>query len=261
MKPVPGKHQPTPGILLRLPSEKPPAEPRALPFVFVNMAMTADGKTATANHSISAFSSQRDQQHLYELRAQADAVMCGARTADQTNIHLGPGPARYRRMRLRRGLAEYNLRVIVSGSGSVNPRAAVFLRRFSPIIVLTTERTGARRLKRLCAVADEVWLCGKREVDFRRTFAWLRRRWGIRRLLCEGGGELNAALFAAGLVREVHLTICPLVFGGRRAPTLADGVGVARLAEAAQFELKSVRRVDDEFFLVLRALPRRRRVT
>ena len=55
------------------------AAPR--PFVLMNMAMTADGKIATANRVVSSFGSRRDQEHLYELRATADAVMAGARTA------------------------------------------------------------------------------------------------------------------------------------------------------------------------------------
>ena len=113
------------------------------------MAMTADGKIATANRAVSSFTSARDHEHLLELRATADAVMAGARTVDSAPINLGPGPAKYRRQRLKRGLAEFNLRVIVSRSGSVNPRAKVFQQRFSPIIILTTRRAGAGRLKQL----------------------------------------------------------------------------------------------------------------
>ncbi|MEI9963030.1 MAG: dihydrofolate reductase family protein [Limisphaerales bacterium] len=45
----------------------------------------------------------------------------------------------------------------------------------------------------------------------------------MKRLLCEGGAELSDALFRAGLVNELHLTICPKIFGGRTAPTIAEG--------------------------------------
>ena len=55
------------------------------------MAMTADGKIATANRTVSSFSSRRDQQHLLNLRATADAVMAGARTVDLNPITMGPG--------------------------------------------------------------------------------------------------------------------------------------------------------------------------
>jgi riboflavin-specific deaminase-like protein len=214
------------------------------------MAMTADGKIATANRAVSSFSSRRDQRHLLELRAKADAVMAGARTADLNRITMGPGPARYRRRRLKIGLAEYNLRIIVSRSGSVNPGAEVFRRKFSPIIILTTSCATAARVQALRAVANEVKVFGKTQIDFRRALRWLRQRWKVKRLLCEGGGELNSALFRAGLVDELHLTVCPKVFGGRQAPTIADGAGARTLAKAREFELKSARRFGEEMFLV-----------
>ena len=216
------------------------------------MAMTADGKIATANGAVFSFGSRRDHDHLLELRATADAVIDGARTADMNPINMGPGPAKYRRLRLRRGLAEFNLRVIVSGSGTVNPRAEVFRRGFSPIIILTTRRAAAGRLKKLRAVATQVKICGATEIDFPRALRWLRQQWGIKRLLCEGGGALNDALFRAGLVNELHLTVCPRVFGGRTAPTIADGLGAGSLARATRLELASAQRRRDEMFLVYR---------
>jgi riboflavin-specific deaminase-like protein len=220
----------------------------------VNMGITADGKIATANRAVSSFGSRRDRDHLLQLRATADAVMAGARTADLNSINMGPGPAKYRRLRLRRGLAEFNLRIIVSRSGTVNPGAEVFQRQFSPIIILTTRRATAARLQALRAVAAEVKICGAKEINFPQTLRWLREKWGIKRLLCEGGGELNDALFRAGLVSQLHLTVCPKVFGGRTAPTIADGLGASSLARATRLELESARRQGDEMFLVYRVL-------
>ena len=63
-------------------------------------------------------------------------------------------------------------------------------------------------------------------------------------------GELNDALFRAGLINELHLTICPKIFGGRRAPTIAEGIGVPKLSMAAQLKLKSMKRIGDELFVV-----------
>jgi len=218
------------------------------------MAMTADGKIATANRAVSSFGSRRDQDHLLQLRATADAVMAGARTVDLNAINLGPGPAKYRRLRSRRGLAEFNLRIIVSRSGTVNPRAEVFQHQFSPIIILTTRRATAAWLKELRAVAAEVIICGAKEINFPRALRWLRAKWGIKRLLCEGGGELNEAFFRAGLVNQLHLTVCPKVLGGRTAPTIADGLGAGSLARATKLQLESARRQGDEMFLVYRVL-------
>lgn len=223
-----------------------------LPFVFVNFAMTADGKITTANRKVESFSSSEDREHMFELRVSADAVMAGARTVDLNPVTMGPGGKRYRERRIRRGLAEYNLRVVVSGAGTVDTTARLFQKRFSPIIILTTERAGSARLKALRRHAREVHVCGETEIDFPQALRWLRREWNVRRLLCEGGGQLNDALFRAGLVNQLHLTICPKVFGGRNAPTLADGQGQIRLKNATGLRLKSSRRVGAELFLVYR---------
>jgi riboflavin-specific deaminase-like protein len=138
----------------------------------------------------------------------------------------------------------------VSGSGSINPAANIFKKKFSPIIVLTTKRAPAKKLARLRIRADEVKIFGATEVDFRSALHWLRVKWGVKRLLCEGGGELNDALFRADLVDEINLTICPKIFGGRTAPTLADGLGFQQLADAARFELTSIKREKAELFTV-----------
>jgi len=215
--------------------------------------MTADGKITTTNRKVGSFSSRRDREHMLELRATADAVMSGARTVDLNPVTLGPGAAKYRRLRRRRGLPEYNLRVIVSGAGTIHPGARIFQQRFSPIIVLTTRRASARRLAVLRGLADAVEVCGKEEIDFVRALRWLREHWNVRRLLCEGGGELDDALFRAGVVDELHLTVCPKIFGGRDAPTIADGVGFANLARAMKFKPASAQRHGEEMFFVYQA--------
>jgi 2,5-diamino-6-(ribosylamino)-4(3H)-pyrimidinone 5'-phosphate reductase len=224
---------------------------RELPFVFVNVAITADGKLAPANRAFIPFGSKRDQQSLLKLRTKADAVIAGARTVDLAPVTMGPGGKRFRQARKKRGLSEYNLRVVVSGAGTLDPNAEMFLHRFSPIVVLTTERISKKNFAALSKVADEVKVFGEKELDFRAALRWLRQCWGVKRLLCEGGGELNDALFRAKVVNELHVTICPCIFGGQNAPTMADGSGLGILANAAQLTLVSQRKIGDELFLVL----------
>jgi riboflavin-specific deaminase-like protein len=221
-----------------------------LPFVLVNMAMTADGKIATANRAIHSFGSPRDLRHLYELRATTDAVMCGARTVEISRSLLDNGGERITRRRVRQGLASHNLRVLVSGSGTIDLNADIFQTCISPIIILTTARISKTNLNRLRKAVQEVKIAGQTEINFRAALEWLRKKWNVQRLLCEGGGELNAAMFAANLVDEVHLTICPQIFGGRTAPTIAEGKESPSLALAKQFKLNSIRRSNGELFTV-----------
>jgi riboflavin-specific deaminase-like protein len=228
------------------------------PFVLINMAMSADGKIAPPHRRFVAFGSRRDHKNLLALRATADAVMCGARTVDSAPVTLDSGGAAYERRRLRGGLAKQNLRIVVSGSGSVDPGAAIFRHPGSPLIVLSSGQAPKSRLAKLKRLADCVKVCGKNRVALGQALGWLRREWAVKRLLCEGGGELNFELLLLGLVDELHLTICPKIIGGKDAPTIADGDGFAHLAKAANLKLTRQRRVGDELFTTWRIRPKAR---
>ena len=224
------------------------------PFVFLNVATTADGKLAPASRQFVPFGSRRDREMMFALRARADAVMTGAVTVETAHTTLGPGGSKYRRQRIRRGLNEFNVRVIVSGSASIDPDSPIFKQHDSPLVILTTGRAPARKVAQLRARGAAVEICGKTNLDFRRALELLWEKYGVRTLLCEGGGEVNGALFEAGLVDEIYLTLCPVIFGGRDAPTLADGKGIGRLADAVKLKIKSMKRVGDELFLVFRVV-------
>jgi len=228
------------------------------PFVSINMAMSADGKIAPPHRRFVEFGSHRDHSNLLALRATADAVMCGARTVDSAPVTLDAGGAAYERRRLRAGLARQNLRIVVSGSGSVDLRAAVFQHQVSPVIVLASGQAPKLRLAKLERLANCVKVCGEKSVSLGQALGWLRREWSVKRLLCEGGGELNFELLRLGLVDELHLTLCPRVIGGRDAPTIADGEGFASLAKTANLKMTRQRRIGDELFTTWCVRPKAR---
>jgi riboflavin-specific deaminase-like protein len=220
------------------------------PFIFLNMAMTVDGKVSTYSRTPTTFPSKADKRHLLELRAEADAIMVGAHTARTDHMSMGIPDTGLRRRRLRRGMAEYPLRVIVTGRFTIERRWEVFQHRFSPILIFTSESASAKKQRQFASLAT-IYTCGKREVDMDRAVHILRREWGVKQLLCEGGPTLNWSLFQRGLVDEINLTLCPKVFGGATAPTLVDGHGFLP-KEAADAKLVSCRRKGDELFLVYR---------
>lgn len=229
-------------------SATPPTH-RRRPVVRLNMAMTADGKIATSSRSVHTFGSPRDTRHLYELRAWADAILCGARTVEETGASLGNGGESFTQKRIRAGRTSHLLRVIVTGTASLSPQAALWNHRFSPIHLWVAPTAPADRVARLRSLADEVWTSPGSPLDFRAGLEHLAKVHGIRNVIVEGGGRLNDALFRAGLIDEVHLTLCPLIFGGRTAPTISDGIGIQHLADATQFTLVSTQRRGDEIFL------------
>ena len=202
------------------------------PFVRINMAMSADGKVASSNRSVHTFGSPRDSRHLHELRASSDAILCGARTLEETGATLGNGGARYDRLRIRNQRRPHPLRVAVSGSASVSPNAALWKDRSSPIIAWVLRDAPASRLKLVSSLADEVWTSPGPSIDVLAGLEWLHSRHGVRDVMVEGGGSLNDAFVRAGAFDELHLTWSPLLMGGARSPTAMDGTGFGRMADA-----------------------------
>jgi 2,5-diamino-6-(ribosylamino)-4(3H)-pyrimidinone 5'-phosphate reductase len=82
-------------------------------------------------------------------------------------------------------------------------------------------------LAALLSAGVEVFAVGQGRVDLGAAMNTLFDE-GIRRLLVEGGGSLNFELLRLGVVDEVQIFVAPMIFGGKTAPTLADGAGLVR---------------------------------
>lgn len=218
----------------------------ARPFVYINMAMTADGKITSAGREYPRFTSDLDRRTMDRLRAEADAVVVGAGTlrADDPPLHVRDAEMRAYRDSL--GKPAPPLRVVVTASGSIERSRRFFSdEEGGQRIVATVEGLDAARLAELKARA-EVWQLGREEVDLALLLDRLGGR-GVRRLLLEGGGDLNWRFVRGGLVDELYLTIAPVLLGGREAPTLLEGCGFP-MKEQRRLRLLELRREGDEIY-------------
>ena len=82
---------------------------------------------------------------------------------------------------------------------------------------------------------------GRTSVDLASAVRLLARHFGIRRLLLEGGGNINGGFLQAHLVDEVSLLLAPGIDGRREAPTVFDGVNPS-LTNAVRLTLMSVKK-------------------
>jgi 2,5-diamino-6-(ribosylamino)-4(3H)-pyrimidinone 5'-phosphate reductase len=79
---------------------------------------------------------------------------------------------------------------------------------------------------------------GKHSVDLPRVLGKLRARFGIRKLLLEGGGKINGSFLAAGVIDELSILVAPVADGRVGTPSLFD----APENDAQRLELLSVER-------------------
>jgi 5-amino-6-(5-phosphoribosylamino)uracil reductase len=212
--------------------------------------MTVDGKITTRNFSPVDFTSREDKLHLLRQRSLGDAVLIGHSTLKRDNVRLGLPGTELREQRLARGQTPYPIRVIVSNGGRIDPALKIFQTEISPILIFSTGRMPRRYQKALREKAT-LHLSEARSVDLEWMLQQLWSDYKVQRVACEGGAELFRSLLERDLVDQLNLTIAPLMFGGRGAPTLT-GLNTDFLPASVHCSLEEMRTVGDECFLTYR---------
>ncbi|MBX7233172.1 MAG: 2,5-diamino-6-(ribosylamino)-4(3H)-pyrimidinone 5'-phosphate reductase [Caldilineales bacterium] len=224
------------------------------PFVILNVAVTADGKTDTAARGGATISSPPDLARVDRLRAESDAIMVGGRTLLGDDPRLTVKSAELRAARRARGLSENPIKVGVISKATLRLDSRFLTAGLASVLLFTTQQTDPAQIARLRQAGADVCVLGETHVDLPAALRRLQEI-GVQRLLVEGGGTLNAELLRLGLVDEIRLYLAPLIFGGATAPTLADGPGLPRAA-AIQLNLLSVETLDDGGILIAYRIPR-----
>jgi 2,5-diamino-6-(ribosylamino)-4(3H)-pyrimidinone 5'-phosphate reductase len=205
------------------------------PFVFLNVAMTADGKIDTFRRTGAAISSTRDKERVDRLRAEADAVMVGGHTLLDEDPKLTIKSEALRNERLERGLAPNPIKVGIVSEARLQPDSKFLTAGPAKIVIFTTRRTSKHHVSLLESFGVDVYLHDSERVNLPRALETLKQI-GVQRLMVEGGATLNFELLRLGLVDEVTAYVAPLIFGGANAPTMVGGPGLER-SEAIPLKL------------------------
>ncbi len=213
------------------------------PFVFINVAMTADGKIDTFARKGAAISSQEDKQRVDKLRAESDAVMVGGKTLLDEDPKLTVKSEALRADRVARGLSPNPVKVGIVTRANLKADSAFLTAGPASTVIFTTRQTSKEQISLLKSRGVNVDVHDSERVDLPQALTTLREL-GINRLMVEGGATLNFELLRLGLVDEVSAYIAPMIFGGESAPTMAAGPGVERSA-AIPLKLIDVEKWDD----------------
>ena len=197
---------------------------QGLPFVTLKLAATLDGRIATASGESRWLTGPVARRHVHALRMRHDAVMIGAGTARADDPDL-----RVRDL----GAPSQPVRVVLdtrlshapdSRLGQSAGRSPVWMLHGPDAPAKARAAWQARGATLIEGPVFGATLCPRGALQA------LAAR-GLTRILCEGGGQLAAALVRAGLVDELALYHAGCLIGAEGRPVMA-GLGLDRLAAA-----------------------------
>ena len=212
-----------------------------LPFVFINAAMSADGKIATIERRQTRISGDLDFDRVDELKAGSDAVMVGIGTVLSDDPSLTVKSEKRNSERRARGLDENPVRIVVDSMARTPIDSDIFKKGEGKRIIAVSESAPQKQVKQLSEKADII-TAGKGKVDLGQLLAELKKH-GINRVMVEGGATLNWGLVSNGLVDEIYVFLGNIILGGKDAPTLIDGEGCVGVA--CRLELISCEKLED----------------
>jgi len=210
------------------------------PYIICHMLSSVDGKIDGA--SLQAVMPDGEYEET-GVKLKGDAWICGRTTMQQHFAERKPFASRSKKpagpqpVFVARRAKSYAICVDTSGrlrwrNGDLDG---------DHLICIVSERATKDYLAMLREKEISYIVSGKSTVNLGKAVKQLRKDFGIRRLLLEGGGHINGGFLQAGLVDEVSVLIVPGIDGRHEIPAVFDGRSTST-KKAVPLKLQSVQR-------------------
>ncbi|MBR3654569.1 MAG: bifunctional diaminohydroxyphosphoribosylaminopyrimidine deaminase/5-amino-6-(5-phosphoribosylamino)uracil reductase RibD [Elusimicrobia bacterium] len=194
------------------------------PYILIKSAVSLDGKIATYMGDSKWISNEKSRKFVHKLRTKFDAILVGTNTVLKDNPMLSS-----------RGYGKNPVRVILDEKLKI-PSNYNVVDGTIPTIILYDEKTKRipKHFNKECIKLVSINFKQAKK-DFNVIIEKLNKM-ALKRILIEGGGEINSSVISAKKVDEVILFIAPIIVGGRNAKTFVEGDGVKFIKDSLKFK-------------------------
>lgn len=212
------------------------------PFIVLKIAMSLDGKIATASGQSKWITNEISRNYGYKLRDIYDGIMVGINTVIADNPMLtarvdgGKNP----------------IRIIVDSNLKIPMNANVIQDKTAKTIIATTNKADKEKINKLIKAGIEVLVIDKdknNQVDIAKLVNILGQR-NICSILVEGGATLQGSFVEQKLVDKVYTFIAPKIIGGENAKVAILGNGILNLQEALALKDITIENLSGDILIV-----------
>lgn len=175
--------------------------------IFINMAMSIDGKSVLPGGRWHGHTSKYDRENMDRIRSISDAVLVGSASLrmDDALLYDRRNPGKNRQPSP----------VIFTLNGDISPGWNVFQKPHPKALIVGSSLV-LEKVENL-AWPDEIpdtypWEGWNNLDEF---LAFLEEKRGYQNILVEGGPKINFQFFKRNLIDEMYITIVPFIVGGR----------------------------------------------
>jgi diaminohydroxyphosphoribosylaminopyrimidine deaminase/5-amino-6-(5-phosphoribosylamino)uracil reductase len=208
------------------------------PYVVLKLAMTLDGKIATAEGESKWITGPEAREWVHRLRSQVDGILIGRKTMEKDNPTLSS-----------HGQGKNPIPIVIDAHLKSKSSAKLFKKGGVPPIIVGS--TGASKSK-------EKQLTDRGAVVFREPISngqiklssMLKNllKNNVYQLLVEGGSETSWAFLKEKVVDELYLFVANKLLGGADAITAIGGEGF-KLKNAAKLKNSSITKVGSDILI------------
>ena len=217
------------------------------PMLTLKLAMTLDGRIATASGESKWITGPDARRAVHALRASYDAILVGAGTARADDPELTVRDV---------GISSQPVRIVISRHLRLDRESRLFKTANVSAVWIICDETSATSPEahaweaagaRLCPVPSNgsdlspaAALCALGDA-------------GLTRVFCEGGGMLASSLLGADLVDELIVFTAGKLIGAEGQPGVGP-LGISQLSQAPAFQLAGVSAVGPDIMQTWRRL-------
>ena len=213
------------------------------PFVTAKCAATLDGRIATRTGDSKWVTGEASRRYVHRLRHAVDAIMVGINTVRKDDPSLTT--------RLDDGKGKDPVRIILDTHLSIAPSARVLQQASDAETILVAGKGLADSKKTVFEKA------GIRVIEAPLThnqidMAALMGQLGameISSLLIEGGSQVMASAFRAGIIDKVQFFYAPKILGGDDGIPICSGPGAELMRRSIALKDITVQRFDDDVLI------------
>ncbi len=183
------------------------------PQVFINCAMSLDGRIASQSGRRMRISCEEDIKRMYQLRNKSDAVLVGIGTvlSDNPKLTVKEKYVKNPKQPIR----------IVLDTNCRTPIDALVVNNAAKTLIVIGKNCNKKFLNNVELIKCKMDEKGLIDLE---SFIQILNDKGIKKLMVEGGSTVIGNFLKSNFVHEMFIYVAPMIIGGINTPTLVKNI-------------------------------------